>query len=96
MSYLSQEAIDKAYDMLPERMVGALIRYFDHHLEPGHFLTAVLSNDLVEAVGRADDENKYLLPHYVIWLYNYIPGRPNGWGSPEAVKEWLRRKEEVA
>jgi len=78
---------------IPERMQGGLIRYFDNRIPPGHFLTAVLSNDLMEAIARADDENVYCLKAYAMWLYNVPPGRPNGWGSPEAVKEWIAGEE---
>jgi len=92
---LPQHSIDKAYELLPDYMVGAVIRYFNNHLPPGDFLTAVFSNDLMEAVGRADDINKRYLPEYIMWLYNYAPGRPNGWGSPEAVKAWLMHEEET-
>lgn len=74
---------------IPERMQGGLIRYYNNRIQPGHFLTAVLENDLVEAVNRADHENVHLLKSYVMWLYNVPPGRPTGWGSPEAVADWL-------
>ena len=42
---------------IPEHTKGALDRYVDHGLEPGGFLTAVLTNDLFGAVARADSEN---------------------------------------
>ena len=74
---------------IPDRMQGALIRYFDKRIPPGGFLTAVLSNDLVEAINRADDENVHCLKAYVMWLYNRGPAKGYGWGSPEAVADWL-------
>ena len=74
---------------IPDRMQGGLIRYFNQRIPPGHFLTAVLENNLVEAVNRADDENVHCLKAYVMWLYNVPPGRPTGWGSQKAVTEWL-------
>lgn len=93
---LPERAIMKAKEMLPDYMVGPLIRYFNLHLPPGSFLGAVLANDLVEAVSCADDVNKRYLPEYIMWLYNYAPGRPNGWGSPEAVAAWLEEETEDA
>ena len=39
----------------------------------GHFLTAVLKNDFVEACGRADSVNQLLLPMYALFLYNHVP-----------------------
>jgi hypothetical protein len=75
--------------MIPERMLGALQRYVDHGIKPGDFLTAVLSNDLREACGRADDENQRLIFEYVKFLHNHVPS--GCWGSPENVRNWLKR-----
>ncbi len=74
---------------IPEYMQGGLIRYFENQIPPGNFLTAVLENDLMEAFGRADITNQDAMRSYVMWLYNAAPGRPNGWSSPEAIREWL-------
>lgn len=53
---------------------------------PGHFLTAVLSNDLREAVARADAENRAALPEIVEWLVSHAPMA--AWGGPEVVRRW--------
>ena len=83
------------YDKIPvQRMVGAMRRYLEHGLVPGHFLTAVLSNDLMEAAGRADDENRAALFDWVKWLYNEAPR--GSFGSPEAVKAWLEYRQHAA
>lgn len=42
-------------------------------LPVGHFLSAVLKNDFMEACGRADNTNKKVLPIYAMFLYNYAP-----------------------
>ena len=76
---------------IPERMMKGLTRYINEHCPVGDFLIAVLENDLMEAVGRADDENLRNLPAFVAYLYNEAPG--NCWGSPEAVRAWLNDKE---
>jgi hypothetical protein len=55
----------------------------------GDFLRAVLSNDLREAVGRADNDNLRTLPAIVGYVYNELPG--NCHGSPEIVAEWAER-----
>ncbi|RLC36449.1 hypothetical protein DRH29_04570 [candidate division Kazan bacterium] len=39
----------------------------------GHFLTAVLKNDFIEACCRADSTNKMLLSMYALFLYNNVP-----------------------
>jgi hypothetical protein len=86
---LSQKAIEALDDYIPPHMHGTVIRYFDEHLPPGHFLTAVLAGDLFEAIARGDEHNVRALKGYSVWLYNFCPGRPNGWGSYEAVEAWL-------
>ena len=53
----------------------------------GGFLEAVLSNDLKEATGRADERALDNLPHIVAYCYNDIPS--GCWGSPERVTAWL-------
>lgn len=39
----------------------------------GHFLTAVIRNDFMEACFRADDTNSKVLPLYASFLYNIAP-----------------------
>jgi len=73
---------------IPERMRGGLARYLMHGIQPGHFLMAVLTNNLKEAVARGDDENQRLLPEYVRFLYNRAP--MSAYGSAERVNDWLR------
>jgi len=80
---------------IPQRMMGAIDRYINQGLPPAHFLTAVISNDLKEAVGRADDENLANLPAYVAYLYNEAPSPC--WGSEKKMKAWVEsfKKEAV-
>lgn len=75
---------------IPERMMDGLQRYVVNHIAPGDFLMAVLTNDLHEALGRADDENMANLPAYGAFLYNNVPS--NCWGSPEKVQAWLAER----
>ena len=89
MPHLDERALTKAKEMLPDYMVGGLVRYFNNHLPPGGFLRAVLAGDLFEALAHADDTNKNCLHAYAMWLHNYVPGRPQGWGSYEAIDQWL-------
>lgn len=69
------------------QMIAALDRYAQHRQPVGDFLTAVLENNLSEAVGHADDDNLRNLPAFVGYLYNEMPSPC--WGSPEKVKAWL-------
>lgn len=76
------------YDLLPTaRLAGAMKRYIENGIPPGHFLTAILSNDLKEACARADDDHRYRLFDIVGWLYNEAPA--SCWGSPEKFEAWL-------
>lgn len=64
-----------------------LIEYIAARRPTGQFLRAVLSNDLKEAVARADPVSRLRLYELVVFLYNYAPG--SCWGSPERVEAWL-------
>ena len=81
--------------MIPERTRESLVLYVEHRIQPGHFLTAVLENDLFGAFNRADDENTAAMRHIVAYVYNYLPS--GCWGSPRKVSAWLTGvAEEVA
>lgn len=56
----------------------------------GGFLEAVLSNDLMEALGRADSGAIDNLPHIVAYVYNEAPS--GCWGSRERVREWIKAR----
>lgn len=73
-------------ERIPLRIRSGLDRWANKEGDVGDFLNAVLSNNLMEAVGRADDENKQLLPEICMYVYNEIPSSCHG--SPEKVKEW--------
>tara|TARA_Y100000310_G_scaffold252208_1_gene258889 strand:+ start:117 stop:386 length:270 start_codon:yes stop_codon:yes gene_type:complete len=72
---------------LPFFARDSLERYINDRVPPGHFLRALLSNDLVGSFARADETNQELIGTYVKWLYNFAPSYC--WGSPEKVSGWL-------
>ena len=74
---------------IPERMMGGITRYVEQGIPPGDFLTAIIENNLSEAVGRADDENIRNIPAYVAYFYNKTPSPC--WGSRQAMKSWLEQ-----
>jgi len=77
---------------IPQRMWPGLGRYVFDHTRPGSFWVAVLSNDFMEAVGTADEENFSILKLYASFLYNEMPSRaarPAMWGSREIVEAWV-------
>jgi hypothetical protein len=82
------------WDRIPEHMRESLKNYIEHGIQPGHFITAVLSNDLKGAISRADSINQLALADYIRWLYNYAP--QECWGSGAHVVDWIKkRKNEV-
>lgn len=74
------------YERLPN--LPQLKRYAEQRIPVGHFLSAIICNDLGEAVARADDGNQWLIPVYHRWLYNEADSRC--WGSNEKMQAWLR------
>lgn len=76
------------YAAIPPRMQAAIMRYVLNRVKPGDFLTAVICNDLRQAVGLADAENSPLIPLYVRWLTNNAPSVC--WGDAAAMRVWLQ------
>jgi hypothetical protein len=84
----NRERIERqAFERIPENLRGGLRRYLDAHIQPGHFLTAVLVNDLREAMGRADAVTRTGIFDVVSYLHNFAPSI--AWGDAAAVKRWV-------
>jgi len=83
--------LDFGQARLTEQSKESLYNYFVHGLEPGGFMTCVLSNDLIGAAGRADFVNINLLGEYAKWLVNHAPYQ--SYGNPAAVGGWLNKNE---
>jgi hypothetical protein len=64
----------------------ALQRWIEFGILPGSFLLAVLENDLVESLGRADSYNRATLFQICQYVYHCLP--TEAWGSPEKVQKW--------
>lgn len=74
------------YTSLPEYMRDGMQLYIEEGILPGSFLKAVLSNDLMGALGKADETNLAALPAYGRFLYNEAPC--GCYGSPAVVASW--------
>ena len=72
---------------ITDHMLDSIQEYVRIGRPVGDFLTAVIKNDLKEAVGRADDENIRNLPAFVSYFYNEAPS--NCWGSQEKLDRWI-------
>ena len=77
---------------IEQHMLDRLNAYIDHGEAVGHFLTAVLENNLKEAVGRADDENMATCPPTLAtsttWLTRDATVRPQKSGNGTWPKPW--------
>jgi len=74
---------------IPAHLHGGLVRYVVDRIPPGHFMMALLSNDLVGVINRADTENAALIKGWVSVLYNCEAIPCISWGSKERVDAWL-------
>ena len=64
-----------------------LREYVEDGRPTNHFLTALLQNDLMTCVGRADRRNLAALEDYVMWLKSYAPGQC--YGGRHEVAAWI-------
>jgi hypothetical protein len=72
---------------VPDHLFEGLIEYLADRRPMGSFLTAIVSNDLMEACVRADPVNRYHICDVVLFLVNYAPA--DCWGSEKNVADWL-------
>jgi hypothetical protein len=73
---------------IPLPILEGLREYGLHHAPVGGFLHAVLCNNLVEAVCRADEGGLAAIRQIVLYVYNAMPS--TCWGSREKVAAWLK------
>jgi hypothetical protein len=79
---------------VPEHLIPALSRYLRLRDNPGGFLKAVLSNDLILSLQYKEASTSMQgLQDLVLWVYQEAPSF--AWGSSRAVDAWLRSKEGV-
>ena len=77
---------------VPWGLRAGLIEYIAARRPTGHFLRAVLSNDLREACARGDPVSCAHLSELVFFLFNYAPA--HCWGSADHVDRWLTATED--
>lgn len=79
------------YSGLPERYRDGTERYVEHQIRPGHFLSAVLSNDLKGALGYMDDPTGASLLQVFRWLLSEPPA--TCWGNAAKVDRWVEDRQ---
>jgi len=75
---------------IPKRTKDTIDNYVKQMWRPGGFVQAVLENNLCQAFGRADAENRKCMEDIVRYVYQNVPNA--AWGSPEIVESWLAYK----
>lgn len=85
---MSPASLLESYPGLPTHIQDDLVAFVQEGRPLGHFLTAVLSNDLRGAIAHADQEAEASLGAVVRWLQSRAPA--GCWGYPELVCRWVR------
>lgn len=80
------------YENIPPKVMAGMKRYVEHGIKPGSFLTAVIQNNLCEALRRADNDSFKAIKDIVGWFFNEVPSLC--WGSEEKMMAWIKMKEE--
>jgi hypothetical protein len=83
---MEPDEAERCYDLVPGHLWGGFARWVLFGVVPGHFLQAVIKNDLFGAMGRADDGSKAGLPQLCMAFYNYTPA--GCFKSSDALKDW--------
>jgi hypothetical protein len=84
---ISKAETDRVYRHIRPDILESLLNYAYRGVPTGGFLNAVLSNDLTEAVSRADSYNAFWLKSIVTFIYMELPAPC--WGSQDKVDAWL-------
>lgn len=83
----THEQLIIACKKIPHHMMEALYFYVWYYAPIGDFMTALMSNNFIELVGRADEENIRYLTTWAEVIYNLLPSACHG--SSEKVQAWL-------
>lgn len=80
--------------MIPQAIKYQIDQYIEAGVPPGGFLNAILTNDLMLAIQKADETNKVRIPDIVTYLLNYLPTA--AYGNTKNVSEWLQAHRDKA
>lgn len=88
-----QDELKRGLDtyQIPTYMYKALREYVNDHKAPGHFIQAIIMNNLSDAVAHADEKNLFVLRAWVGIFHNFAPSLCHG--SEEKYKEWIKNGE---
>jgi hypothetical protein len=84
---------DIDWNSCPEHLIGSFQRYFWWGIDPGSFLSAVLANDLMQTMNRADDRNRRMLFKICCFVYTQLPSDCHGdW---QYFNDWSKERYEL-
>ena len=84
---IADQSYPRDYNHIPIALKEGLQRYVDDGCPVGDFLQAVIANDFLMAVGRADMHSLRALPAIACWVYNEMPAPCHG--SRAIYKKWI-------
>jgi hypothetical protein len=89
MAMKISEAATRYYAAIPARLLRGLVDYAEKRNETGtgSFLRAIVENDLMSAVTRADPESFAALSSICAFVHNELPAVC--WGTKDKVRDWL-------
>lgn len=77
------------WEKVPEHLREGLRSYLMEYYRPGHFLCALLENDLAGALARADDVSILAVRDIMSYLFNCAPA--GSYGSRDEVDRWCAK-----
>lgn len=80
------------FEKCPESCRHSMKLYIEARIPVGHYLTAILTNDLRGAFNRGDEASIKDMPALMKFLYNDVPAICQG--SKERVEKWLAKMEQ--
>lgn len=66
-----------------------LVNYKEYGIRPGDFVYAVLCNNLIDAICRADEDNARSLKEIIRFVNDELPW--GCWGGPERINTWIKQ-----
>lgn len=70
-------------------IIESINRYVERGIPAGSCTEAILSNDLFDAFGRADENTRAGMFEIVSYVYSLTPA--GCWGSREAYSNWIKK-----
>lgn len=71
-------------------IIDSINRYVSHGTPTGSCTEAILSNDLFDAFGRADEHTREGMFEIVQYIYSLTPA--GCWGSREKYQAWIAKR----